>query len=79
MGGLLDRGRALTIFMEFTIERFSDPHGFLDEIARRGFSMAIIDYVNGIVPITRDELFARSHSVDNMLVFSRGDQGSEPK
>jgi hypothetical protein len=74
MGGLLDRGRALTIFMEFTIDRFADPHGFLDEIARRGFSMAIIDFVNGVVPITRDELFARSHSIDNMLVFARGDQ-----
>lgn len=74
MGGLLDRGRALTIFMEFTIERFSDPHGFLDEIERRGFSMAIIDYVDGVVPITREQLFARSHAIDNMLVFSRGDQ-----
>jgi hypothetical protein len=76
MGGLLDRGRALTIFMEFTIERFSDPHGFLDEIGRRGFSMAIIDYAEGIVPITREALFARSHAIDNMLVFSRGDQAA---
>jgi hypothetical protein len=74
MGGLLDRGRALTIFMEFTIARFANPHGFLDEIARHGFSLAIIDYTAGVVPISRDELFARSHLIDNMLVFSRPGQ-----
>lgn len=73
MDGLLDRGRPLTIFMEFTIQRFGRPHDFLDEIERRGFSMAIIDYADGVVPISRDELFARSHAVDNMLVFSRGE------
>lgn len=71
MGGLLARGRALTIFMEFTIARFGDPHAFLDEIMSHGFSMAIIEFNDGIVPISREDLFKRSHHVDNMLVFAR--------
>ena len=61
----------LTIFMEFTIARFGDPHAFLDEIERQGFSMAIIEFNDGVVPISREDLFARSHHVDNMLVFER--------
>jgi hypothetical protein len=71
MTALLKRGRALTIFMEFTIARFSDPHGFLDAILAQGFAMAIVDPYHGVVPISREELFAQSHHVDNMLVFSR--------
>ena len=74
MSGLLARGKALTIFMEFTIQRFADPHGFLDQIFAEGFDMAIIDFQRGIVPIRRDELFALSHEVDNMLVFSRAER-----
>lgn len=71
MTGLLAKGKALTIFMEFTIQRFADPHGFLDQIFAEGFDMAIIDFQRGIVPIRRDELFALSHAADHMLVFTR--------
>jgi FkbM family methyltransferase len=71
MGGLLARGRPLTIFMEFTISRFDRPHEFLDAIERNGFSMSIVTYTEGVVPISREQLFSQSHFVDNMLVFIR--------
>ena len=61
----------LTIFMEFTISRFADARGFLDEILSWGFSLEIITFLEGVCPITPDELFATSHSVDHMLVFRR--------
>ncbi len=78
MGGLLARGRPLTIFMEFTISRFDRPHDFLDAIEQHGFSMSIVSYTDGVVPISREQLFAQSHFVDNMLVFVRsGDTAGE--
>jgi FkbM family methyltransferase len=71
MTELLDRNRPLTIFMEFTIQRFPDAHGFLDEILARGFSLEIIDLYAGIQPITREALFAQPHNIDHMMVFRR--------
>ena len=71
MTRLLQRKRPLTIFMEFTIERFPDARAFLDEILSHGFSLEIIDHYNGIRPITTDQLFAGPHNIDHMLVFRR--------
>lgn len=72
MKGLLDRGRPLTIFMEFTIQRFPDAKAFLQDILSHGFSLEIIDLRAGIQPITAAQLFAGPHNVDHMLVFRRG-------
>lgn len=71
MTGIFDRGHPLTIFMEFTVVRYEDPRGFLAEIADEGFSLEIIDYRDGIQPITVEEIMARPHSIDHMLVFRR--------
>jgi hypothetical protein len=71
MTGILAGGQPLTIFMEFTVSRYPDPRGFLDEILHEGFSLEIIDYVAGIRPITVDEIFAMPHNVDHMLCFRR--------
>ncbi len=72
MSAILESGRPLTIFMEFTVSRFADPHGFLDEISAAGFSLEVIDHHHGILPITREELFMLSHTIDHMLVLRRG-------
>ena len=67
----------LTIFMEFTIERLEDPHGFLDRIMGWGFSLEIITFREGVRAITPGELFAGPHNVDHMLVFRRDARGSQ--
>jgi FkbM family methyltransferase len=71
MTRLLERKRPLTIFMEFTIQRFPDANGFLDEILSHGFSLEIVDMWRGIQPITAEQLFAGPHHIDHMLVFRR--------
>lgn len=71
MTGILAGGQPLTIFMEFTVSRYPDPRGFLEEIIGEGFSLEIIDYVAGIQPITIDAIFAQPHNIDHMLCFRR--------
>lgn len=71
MTAILARKRPLTIFMEFTVQRFADANGFLDEILAEGFSLEIIDYREGVKLITREALFAMPHNIDHMLVFRR--------
>jgi FkbM family methyltransferase len=73
MQRILDQNKPLTIFMEFTIDRLANARGFLEEILDRGFALEIIDYFNGIIPITVDALFDQGHNIDHMLVFKRGD------
>jgi FkbM family methyltransferase len=71
MTGILKQKKPLTIFMEFTVQRYDDPQGFLDEVLAYDFSLAIIDPFDGIRPIGRDDLFAMPHNIDHMLVFRR--------
>jgi FkbM family methyltransferase len=72
MRGILDRGHPLTLFMEFTVARYPDPVGFLHEILAEGFTFEIIDYLGGIRPTTIEEIMGRSHIIDHMLCFRRG-------
>jgi FkbM family methyltransferase len=71
MTKLLDRNRPLTIFIEFRVSRLADPGAFWEEFEARGFAINRIDYFNGIVPTTRDEIFEGSHEIDHMLVLRR--------
>jgi FkbM family methyltransferase len=71
MTKLLERNRPLTIFMEFTIQRFPEARQFLDQILSQGFSLEIVDLRNGIQPITAEQLFSGPHHIDHMLVFRR--------
>jgi FkbM family methyltransferase len=79
MSGLLARKRALTVFMEFTVNRYKDAHGFLDQILNHDFSLNIVDHNDGVRPATREEIFAQP-GVDHMLLFTRPDltDGSSP-
>lgn len=72
MTRLLERGRPLTIFMEFTVQRFADAQAFLQDILSYGFSLEIVDLRAGIQPVTAEQLFAWPHNIDHMLVFRRG-------
>jgi len=71
MTGILARGQPLTIFMEFTVGRYPDPRGFLDEIVGEGFTLEIVDYFGGIRATTIEEIMGRPHNIDHMLCFRR--------
>ncbi|WP_448659580.1 FkbM family methyltransferase [Sphingomonas sp. CJ99] len=71
MSGILAQKKPLTLFMEFTIQRFEDARGFLHEILAEGFSLNIVDYEQGVRPISEEELFGQPHNIDHMLVFVR--------
>lgn len=71
MTGILKQKRPLTIFMEFTVQRYDDPRGFLDEVLAYDFSLEIVDPVGGVRPVAKDEIFAMPHNIDHMLVFRR--------
>lgn len=71
MTGILARGQPLTIFMEFTVQRYPDPRGFLDEILGEGFALELVDYIGGIRPCTIDEIIGRPHNIDHMLCLRR--------
>lgn len=71
MTKLLASNRPLTIFMEFTLDRFDNPDVFLNDVESYGFQMELIDYQCGIQPITREALFSQPHYIDHMLVFRR--------
>lgn len=71
MTGILARGHPLTIFMEFAVSRYADPRGFLAEITGEGFTLEIVDFTRGVIPITVDEIMNGGHSIDHMLCFRR--------
>ena len=71
MTRILEQRRPLTIFMEFTVGRLPDPAGFLEQILSYGFSLELISFNHGIVPVTRAEILDGPRDVDHMLVFRR--------
>jgi Methyltransferase FkbM domain len=72
MTAILERGRPLTVFMEFTVGRLADPAGFLEAILGHGFSLEIVSTDQGIVPTSREAILNGPQHVDHMLVFRRG-------
>lgn len=71
MSGLFDRGRPLTVFLEFAAARYADPAAFVDEIAGRGFSLAEVVPAEGIRPRTREQILSAPPQVDQMLMLRR--------
>lgn len=71
MRAILDRRQPLTIFLEYTRDRYADPRGFLDEIVSGGFALAVIDPFRGVEPVTVDHVLAGPGDEDWMLVFCR--------
>ncbi len=71
MTGILARGNPLTIFLEFTVDRYADPHGFLSEIIGEGFALELIGYDGQVRPITPAALLDAPHTIDHMLCLRR--------
>ena len=71
MTKILEQRRPLTIFMEFTVGRLPDPAGFLEQILSYGFSLELISFDRGIIPVTREAILDGPRNVDHMLVFRR--------
>lgn len=71
MEGILARERPMTIFLEFAPVRYADPGAFLDEIARWGFRIDLVDMARGIVPVSREEIFSTSSGEEQLLVLRR--------
>lgn len=71
MQGILARGAPLTIFLEFTPDRYADPAAFLDRIAAAGFTFARITEKAGVVATSRAEILAQPGNHDQMLVLTR--------
>lgn len=71
MDALLARGRAVAIFMEFTLVRLADPHGFLDRIAAHGFHLHVCTPDDGVRSIPREWLWEQPHHIDHMLFLIR--------
>lgn len=71
MTGILVNGQPLTIFMEFTVGRYADPVGFLDEIVGEGFTLEIVDFIGGVRATSVEEIMGRAHTIDHMLCFRR--------
>ncbi|MGB3929448.1 MAG: FkbM family methyltransferase [Sphingobium sp.] len=71
MRGILARGAPLTIFLEFTPDRYADPAAFLNRIAAAGFALARITERDGVVATSRAEILAAPGNRDQMLVLIR--------
>ena len=71
MQRLLARGTPLTVFLEFTPDRYPDPAAFLGQMAASGFSLAVIDPMAGVQPASVGQVLAGSSASDRMLVLRR--------
>ncbi len=71
MAGMLAHGQPMTVFLEFTAARYSDPGRFLDEILAHGFALSVIDTSLGVLLTTRAEVLAGPPTEDQMLVLTR--------
>ena len=71
MSGILDRRQPLTVFLEYTRNRYADPRHFLDSILLGGFALAAIDTVRGVEPVSVDQVLDGPGDEDWMLVLSR--------
>jgi FkbM family methyltransferase len=71
MERIVARGAPLTIFMEFTAERYDAPDAFLAEFSAAGFSISRIDERDGLVPVSAADILAAPNRVDQMLALVR--------
>lgn len=71
MTRILANGQPITIFMRFCVGRYFDSHGFLDEITGEGFTLEIVDSIDGIRATSIEEIMAHPHNIDHMLCFRR--------
>ncbi len=72
MRKLVARGAPMTIFLEFTPDRYPDAPGFLDEILAASFTLGIVDPRAGITPVSAQAVLNHAPpNVDRMLILAR--------
>lgn len=71
MQSIIDRKQPLTVFLEYTKDRYSNPKGFLEKITSGGFSIAVIDPQQGIKSVSVSQVLAGPGHEDWMLVLKR--------
>lgn len=71
MEGVLRQGGPLTVILEYTRDRYSDPEGFLRDMLSHGFSLSVIDPWAGIRPVAVAEVLSGPANADWMLVLRR--------
>ncbi len=71
MARLLARRERLTVFVEFTPDRYEDPAAFLRDILATGFALSIVDADGEVRPVGFDSVLAGPRHVDRMLVLER--------
>jgi len=71
MSGILEKGRSLTIVLEFARIRYDDPGAFIDRILSDGFAMSVITLEGGVHPISRDAVLSAPPTEDVMLLLVR--------
>jgi FkbM family methyltransferase len=71
MAGILDKGRPMTIFLEFNPSRYADPAEFLREITDWRFSISYLSPADGPTPSSIDDVLARDPDEDQILMLVR--------
>jgi len=71
MRGVLERGHAMTVFLEFNPSRYADGASFLAEILGWGFSLNLIDLESGPRPIDAATALAGNGLEDLILMLRR--------
>jgi FkbM family methyltransferase len=71
MDGILNANRSLTIFLEFTADRYADAGRFVDDILARNFSLSLIGHDGRIVALDKTRLLALPRNQDQMLLLER--------
>jgi FkbM family methyltransferase len=71
MERVVARNHSLTIFMEFTAERYDAPDVFLREFTNAGFALSRIDERDGLVAVSRSDILQAPEHVDQMLALVR--------
>jgi len=71
MARLLARRAPLTVFAEFTPDRYDDPAAFLRQMLETGFALSIVGADGEVRPVGFDAVLAGPRHVDRMLVLER--------
>jgi FkbM family methyltransferase len=71
MARLLARRERLTVFVEFTPDRYEDPAAFLRQMLATGFALSIVDADGTVRPVGFDAVLAGPRHEDRMLVLER--------
>ena len=71
MRNILARKAPLTVFLEFTPDRYADPEAFLRRIVEHGMALGILHAKGGARSASIAEVMDGAPDLDRMLVITR--------